>query len=36
MEFLERELRELDNSTIMLIPVSEALNFVEPATADKL
>jgi hypothetical protein len=36
MEFLERELRELDNSTIMLIPVSEALNFVEPVTADKL
>ena len=36
MEFLERELRELDNSTIMLIPVSEAVNFVEPATTDKL
>ncbi len=36
LEFLERELRELDNSTIMLIPVSEAVNFVEPATTDKL
>jgi polysaccharide deacetylase 2 family uncharacterized protein YibQ len=36
LEFLERELRELDNSTIMLIPVSEAVNFVEPATIDKL
>ena len=36
MQFLERELRELDSSTIKLIPVSEALNFVEPATTNKL
>jgi len=33
LEFLEHELPSLDGSTIMLIPVSQALNFVEPGAA---
>ena len=36
LEFLERELLELDSGTIMLIPVSQALNFVEPDVVNKL
>ena len=36
LQFLERELLELDSSTIMLIPVSQALNFVEPDVNNKL
>ena len=36
LQFLERELLELDSSTIMLIPVSQALNFVEPDANNKL
>ncbi len=36
LEFLERELLELDSSTIKLIPVSQALNFVEPNANNKL
>jgi polysaccharide deacetylase 2 family uncharacterized protein YibQ len=36
LEFLERELLELDSGTIMLIPVSQALNFVEPDAVNKL
>ncbi len=36
LEFLERELLELDSSTVMLIPISQALNFVEPDVNNKL
>ena len=36
LEFLERELLGLDSSTIKLIPVSQALNFVEPNANNKL
>ncbi len=36
LEFLERELLELDSSTVMLIPISQALNFVEPEANNKL
>lgn len=36
LAFLERELLELDDSTIMLIPVSQALNFVEPEANNAL
>jgi polysaccharide deacetylase 2 family uncharacterized protein YibQ len=36
LEFLERELLELDSGTIRLIPVSQALNFVEPDAVNKL
>lgn len=36
LEFLERELLELNNSTVKLIPVSQALNSVEPEANNKL
>ncbi len=36
LEFLERELLELDSSTIKLIPVSQALIFVEPNANNEL
>lgn len=36
LDFLERELLELDSSSIELIPVSQALNFVEPEADNKL
>ena len=36
LEFLEHTLAELDNGSIELIPVSEAINFVEPEQENKL
>lgn len=36
LEFLERELRDWDSTAIMLIPVSQALNRVEPEVNNKL
>jgi polysaccharide deacetylase 2 family uncharacterized protein YibQ len=36
LEFLERELANLDAGVVRLIPVSEAINFVEPEHTNKL
>ena len=36
LEFLETKLVELQDSDIKLIPVSQAVNSVEPAATDKL
>ena len=36
LDFLERKLAELDDTVIRLIPVSKAINFVEPERPGKL